>query len=170
MIRWILYVLLGLAGLVALVAVVGLLLPKAHHASREATYPAPPADVFAIIADPARYAEWRADVSRVEILPDDGRGVQFREHGRHGPILFRVESAVARSRMVTRIADPSLPFGGTWTYDVQPTASGGTTLRITEDGEVRNPIFRFLSRFFFSQTATIEAYQAALGKRLAGRP
>jgi uncharacterized protein YndB with AHSA1/START domain len=168
--RVVLYIGLGLAGLVALVAVVGLLLPKAHHASRDAAYAAPPGDVFAIITDPARYADWRPDVSRVEVLPDDGRGLQFREHGRNGPILFRVESVVAPSRMITRIADPSLPFGGTWTYELRPTPSGGTSLRITEDGEVRNPIFRFLSRFFFSPTATIEAYQTALGKRLGARP
>jgi hypothetical protein len=67
---------------------------------------------------------------------------------------------------VTRIADPSLPFGGTWTYDLKPQGSG-TELTITEDGEVYNPIFRFMSKFVFSQTATIEAYQASLKRKLS---
>ena len=164
--KWMLYVVLGLGGLIGLVVAVGYALPKGHRASLVATYAAPPAVVFARIADVDRYADWRADVSRIERLPDDAGRVMFREHGRHGPITFRIEQSTAPSRMVTRIADPSLPFGGTWTYELAPTPSGGTTLTITEDGEVYNPIFRVMSKVFFSQTATIEAYQAALGKAL----
>ncbi len=50
-----------------------------------------------------------------------------------------------------------MPFGGTWTYVLVPDVAG-TRLTITEDGEVYNPLFRFLSRFVFSQTATIDTY------------
>jgi uncharacterized protein YndB with AHSA1/START domain len=166
--KWALYVALGLGGLVAIVAIVGTALPKGHSASRTASYAAAPEVVFARIADVERYAEWRGDVTKVERLPDDQGRVVFREHGGHGPILFRIEESVPPTRMVTRIADPSLPFGGTWTYTLAPALGGGTTLTITEDGEVYNPIFRFMSKVFFSQTATIEAYQAALG-RVLGR-
>ena len=65
-----------------------------------------------------------------------------------------------------RIDDPGQPFGGTWTYALTPNGTG-TSLTITEDGEVYNPIFRFMSHFFFSQTATIDAYLAALQRRLS---
>jgi uncharacterized protein YndB with AHSA1/START domain len=166
-----LYVVLGLVGVVALVAVIGLALPKGHRATRTVHLTASPAAVFAAIAEVEKYAEWRSDVARVERLPDDQGRVVFREHGKHGPITFRIDESIPPTRMLTRIADPGLPFGGTWTYDLKP-ADSGTDLTITEDGEVRNPIFRFMSRFFFSQTATIEAYQAALQRRLAaaGRP
>jgi hypothetical protein len=37
-------------------------------------------------------------------------------------------------------------------------------VRITEDGEVYNPIFRFMSRFVFGHTHTMDAYLRALGK------
>jgi hypothetical protein len=40
-----------------------------------------------------------------------------------------------------------------------------STLRITEDGEIRNPIFRFVARFFLGYTATMEAYLRDLGRR-----
>ena len=60
-----------------------------------------------------------------------------------------------------RIADPDLPFGGTWTYELKPDG-GGTQLVITERGEVYNPIFRFMSRFVFSHTATMERFVASL--------
>ena len=31
-------------------------------------------------------------------------------------------------------------------------------LQITEDGQVHNPIFRFMSRFVFGYTATIDGF------------
>jgi hypothetical protein len=37
-------------------------------------------------------------------------------------------------------------------------------LRVTEDGEVYNPIFRFVSRFILGQTATQDTYLRAIGK------
>jgi hypothetical protein len=60
-------------------------------------------------------------------------------------------------RLVTRIADQSLPFGGTWTYELTPAGSG-TRLTITEHGTVFNPVFRFMSRFVFGHAATIERF------------
>ena len=37
---------------------------------------------------------------------------------------------------------------------------------ITEDGEVYNPVFRFMSRFIIGHAATLDQYLTALGKRL----
>ncbi len=163
MIRWLVYAVLAIVGLVAVAALVGALLPRGHHASRRATYSAPPAAVFAAIADVARYPEWRGEVRSVELLPDDGQGRRFRETGPHGGVTYRVLESVPPRRFVVRI-DDRLPFGGTWTYDLG-TENGLTSLTITEDGEVYNPIFRLVSKFM-SQTATIERYQAALAQRV----
>ena len=63
-----------------------------------------------------------------------------------------------------QIADKKLPFGGTWTYEVSPEA-GGARLRITEDGEIRNALFRFLSRFVFGYNATMDTYLRDLGRK-----
>ncbi len=68
------------------------------------------------------------------------------------------------SRRVMRIAEKNLPFGGTWTIDIAPAAEG-SVVRITEDGEIYNPIFRFMARFFFGYTATIEGFLRDLGQR-----
>lgn len=154
----------SLAGLVAAVAIVGWTLPQGHQVSRTATIAASPAQVFTIISDVAKYAEWRGDVTQVEMLPDDGKGLRFREHGPSGPVVFRVELADAPRTMLVRIDDPGQPFGGTWTYSLKPEGAG-TSLTITEDGEVYNPIFRFMFNFVFSKTKTLETYLAALQKR-----
>ena len=64
-----------------------------------------------------------------------------------------------------RIEDTNLPFGGSWTYELAPVGDSETTLRITEDGEVYNPIFRFVSRFVMGHDATIRQYLSAVGTR-----
>ena len=43
---------------------------------------------------------------------------------------------------------------------------GGTRLTITEDGEVYNPLFRFVSRFIMGHTSSIDRYLADVQKAL----
>jgi uncharacterized protein YndB with AHSA1/START domain len=162
--RWLIWGGGGIAVLVIAIMLVGYLLPRGHVAFAEARFERPPTDVFATIADVRRYAEWRPDVSRVEVLADRPR-IRWKESGRNGDITLELEEAVAPTRLRSRIADPSLPFGGTWTYELTPDG-GGTHVRITEHGEVYNPLFRFVSRFVFGHTATMKAYLDALGRRL----
>jgi hypothetical protein len=161
--RWILIIGGAVVGLVAAVALMGLMLPKGHTASKWAAFGQPPDVIWAALADHAGAASWRTDVKQVEMLERrNGRAV-WRETWKSGDkILFEEVEALAPRRMVTRIADPKLPFGGTWTIEVTPK-DGTTAVKITEDGEVYNPIFRFISHFFMNKTATIEAFLKALG-------
>jgi hypothetical protein len=167
--------------LVAVVALIGMMLPQNHVAARRVRVRQTPEQVFAIISDVEKVPTWRADVTRVEILPSDNGHMMFREHGSDA-VTYRVEASEPPRRRVVRIADVNLPYGGTWTYEVTPaTPSGGagadagaagaplTQITITERGEVYNPIFRFMSRFVFSHHATIDAYLTSLGKKL-GEP
>lgn len=163
--RWILIIVGVLVGVVVVIALVGAMLPKAHVAARVAHYEQPPDRVFPIISDFAQTPTWRPDITRVEMLPAEAGRTMFREHG-SDPVTYRVESIDPPRQIVVRIADTNLPYGGAWTYDVVPTADGGTELTITERGEVYNPVFRFLSRFVFSHHATIDTYLRALGTRL----
>jgi uncharacterized protein YndB with AHSA1/START domain len=164
MLKWSAIVVAGLVGVVALTALVGLLLPKGHRASKTAVIAAPPDAVYRLITDVARFKDWRPELTDVEILPDDGHGLRFREKSSQGIITFRFESLEPGRRVVSRIDDPAQPFGGTWTYDLRAEATG-TVLTVTEDGEVYNPIFRVVSKFM-SQTATIETYLASLQARV----
>jgi uncharacterized protein YndB with AHSA1/START domain len=157
MLKWTLIAGGGLVALVVLAAIAGWFLPQDHHASRTAVLGAAPERVFEVLVDVARYPEWRTGVTKVELLADEGHGVRFREHGSNGPIVFRVEHADVPRLLRVRIDDPGQPFGGTWTHELAPDDTG-TRLTITEDGEVYNPLFRFMSRFVFSQTATMEQF------------
>jgi uncharacterized protein YndB with AHSA1/START domain len=164
--RWLLWMVLGLLAVVGVVAVIGWLLPVAHQASRTARFDQPPQQVYDVVADVARYADWFEGVTRIDLLePTNGR-LRFREHMTTGPVVMEVEEAERPTRFVTRIADPDQPFGGTWTFDITPDGAG-TRLTITERGEVYNPIFRFMARFVFGYTGTMEGYLASLRKKLA---
>jgi len=151
--------------MVLVVLLVGWMLPVSHRATRETTYRATPGEVFKLITDVKSFPQWRPSVKEVEVLqPVDGRS-QFREKGKDGSILYQIDSIAPNEYLVTRIADRSLPFGGKWTYQLTPRGDS-TTLRIREDGEVYNPIFRFVSRFVLGHSATIDQYLSDVGRRI----
>src|SRR5688572_16610408 len=126
-----LYILVGLVVLVLIVVLIGYMLPKAHVASRTRSFNAPPDTVFALISTPADYPKWRPTVKSVEILAPEGGKARFREVSSDGTILFQVDESQPNRRLVTRIADPSLPFGGRWVFELTAGTGGGTTLTIT---------------------------------------
>lgn len=165
MTRWILGIVIGVVAIIGLAWIVGLMLPKGHRASRTITLAASPETVFAAITDFKRYPDWRSDVKKIEI-EGSGQGALVREENRTATIPYRIEVLAPVSRLVMRIADPKLPFGGTWTYELQ-AAGNGTSLTLTEDGEVYNPIFRVLQKVFFSPYKTIDTFLDNLKRRVA---
>jgi uncharacterized protein YndB with AHSA1/START domain len=165
--RWVLIILSSLAGLVAVALAVGYSLPVKHVATRSALIAAPPDRVWATITDVAAAPQWRPGVKSVEIVRQGAAGPVWREVSGDGTITFEVVESVPPRRLVTQIIDKSLPFGGSWTYELQQVAAG-TQLTIREDGEVYNPIFRLVSRYVMGHHATIDKYLAALQTRLGG--
>jgi len=153
----------GLAGVPLTAAAVGALLPRNHVARRTIRLKRAPEEIWRLIEDVDRFASWRSGITRVERLPDHEGRLRWREEGAHRAVTFERVAAAPPARLVTRIADPGLPFGGTWTYVIAP-ASDGSTVTITEEGEVKNPLFRFLSRFLLGHTATLDRLLRDLGK------
>lgn len=152
----------SVVGAVGLAYLVGLALPVAHVAAVTRHLAQPSDEVYRRVATVEDYPRWWPDIQRIEILAraPDGRPT-FRQHASDGTIVMEVVEQQPPRRFVTRIADPEQPFGGTWTFDLVP--QGATTqLTITERGEVYNPLFRFMSRFVFGHTGTIESFLAAL--------
>lgn len=162
------YVLVALAvivGLILVVVVVGALLPKQHHVTRAARFPKPPEAIWAAMSDYQEFPSWRSNVKRVEAIPSGNNLPAWREIDSHdGSLPMQTLESEAPRRLVTEIADKNLPFGGTWTTEIA-RIDGGSFVRITEDGEIRNPIFRFMSRFILGLTATMETYLRDLGKK-----
>jgi len=149
---------------VAVVVIIGTRLPQTHVASRAIRLAQTPSEVYTLIRDFQSFSKWRKDVKRVEILSP----TQFREHGSQGAVTYEVVEDAPNQKLVTRIADVDLGYSGSWTYDLAPDGTG-TLLRITENGDVSNPLFRFMSRYVFGHTATIEQYLSAVAVHFGER-
>ena len=162
---WLLYAVGALVALIVIVLVVGMMLPQSHSAARRARLAQPPGEIFTAISDYRSFTTWRSGLKEVRPRQGTDGRVSWVEVSRQGELPLEIVEAEPPRRLVGRIADPKLPFGGTWTYQVEPTSDGGSELTITEDGEVYNPVFRFMARFVFGYTATLEQYLRDLGRK-----
>jgi Polyketide cyclase / dehydrase and lipid transport len=161
--RLLIFIVVGIVGglllLAGIVALIGSRLAKTHVASRSILLHQSPQNVYAVVRDFASAPKWRSDVKHVEIEAPN----YFREVGKNGTINYELVEDVPAQRMVTRIRDTDLGFSGQWTY-LFAAENGGTRVTIREDGEVSNVLFRFMSRYVFGHTATIDAYLTSLAK------
>jgi hypothetical protein len=126
---------LALIGLVVMLVVAipfaaGAFLPVGHVASRSVTLDAPPERVWPLVM------------------------ASFTRGNNAG--AFSIAEIDQPRRLITRVTPKERFYGGTWTYDLVPVAKG-TQLTITERGEIYQPAFRFLARFVFGYTATMDA-------------
>lgn len=162
--RWILWIVGSVAVFVAVVWVVGMLLPQNHTATRTLRLKQAPDVVWKAITDFPAMTQWRIGLTKVERMPDrDGHEVWQETAGGYVIPLETIEMTAPR-RLVRKVG-PGLAFGGKWTYEVAPDGDG-STLTITEDGEVYNPIFRVVGKFM-DQSAEINKFQTALAKKFS---
>ena len=164
--RWIVIVVGLLVVLVALVVVIGVMLPKNHLVSRSSHFRQPPQAIWGAITGPP---DWRPDIRSFEKLPTRDGHRSWKEIDKDGQaIAYESVEETEPHRLVTKIADPKLPFGGTWTFEIEPQQDG-SQVAITEAGEIYNPIFRFMSRFVLGYSGSIDTYLKALHAKL-GEP
>ena len=105
--------------------------------------------ILAVISGPP---SWRPDVKKYEQVADPGGRQIIRETDSHGEtITYEVVEQRAPVLLKRRIADTGLPYSGSWTFELKPDGSG-PMVRITEDADVYNPFFRFVSHFIIGYT------------------
>jgi hypothetical protein len=117
------------------------------------------------VSDVGGTAKWRSDVVKVELQAGSGGPTRFVETSKGGDVTFEVESQDPPRRQVTRIVDTGQPFGGTWTWEIEPR-DGGTRLTLVEAGFIKPPLFRVMAKLFFKPTASIDSYLRALARAL----
>jgi uncharacterized protein YndB with AHSA1/START domain len=154
----------ALASLLAVVWCLGLLVPERHVVVRSARYAASPKRVWTMLSDFQDYPRWAPEVTGVQRLADQAGHPVYQFEGKWGMPL-EIESLEPPRRIVTRIADPKLPFAGTWTWVVTPE-SGGTRVTVTEHGEIKPPPMRAMARFVFGYDSSMDQYLTALGRGL----
>jgi len=139
--KWMLIGLALIGGVVVIAAVAGALMPREHVASRTLRVRRAPAEVWPVITSLAAASSIPVDVLE-----------QYPPH-----------------RLVSRVKETERNFGGTWTIVIAPVPDG-STLTITEDGWVANPIFRFMSRAVIGHHATMDGLLKQVAKTFNEEP
>jgi hypothetical protein len=165
--RWMLFLGAGVGLIAIAIVAIGAMLPKAHSVTRTARVSVPPDALFTLLIDVAQYQSWRPDVKGVKRLADKSGMPAWIEESNGMKIPMRFERMERPTLLVARIDTDALPFGGTWTYRIAAAGSADSDLTITEDGEVKNPIFRFMSRFVFGHYATMDTFLKNLKAKAA---
>jgi uncharacterized protein YndB with AHSA1/START domain len=163
-VKWIAGGFAVLIALLILMTLIGWLLPKNHATTRMGRYRQSPEAIWTAITDVDAMPSWREGLKSVKRLPDRNGLPAHIEVTSSGEIPMETVEMTPPKKLVGRIADSDLPFGGTWTFEIAG-APDGATLRITENGYVSNPVFRFLSRFVFGYTGEMEKYLRSLAKK-----
>jgi hypothetical protein len=139
--RWVLIIVGGLVLLIVIVAAIGATLPRTHTARRTLRVRRPPQEAWTAITQ----AMTTSDVP-VDIVEND-----------------------PPRKLVSKVKETEKMFGGTWTVAVAPLENG-STVTITEDGWVANPIFRFVSRFVMGHHATMDGMLKSVAKNFGEEP
>jgi hypothetical protein len=116
---------------------VGARLPVAHRAARTEVFAQPPERLWEAIADPS--------------------------DTRRGGVAFETVESRPPQRLVRKVVGERA-FGGTWTYEIEPRGIG-SALTVTEDGEIYNAFFRFMSKYVIGHHRTIDGYMKELRRR-----
>lgn len=159
--KWLVRALIILGVLILTMFITGSMLPEKHTATATQTFTASREEVWTVLAAFHEWPTWRSDLKEIR----SGNNT-FSEVSADGEVIeYRVEDFTPPERLVTRIITPELPFGGSWTYELTPSGEG-CTLTITENGEVYNPMFRFMSKYMFGHETTMKGYLEDLKKRV----
>lgn len=160
--KWILIVVVALVVIAALIYLLGSLLPVKHQSMIESDLSTDPDKLWKILTTPADYKNWRSGIKELEVT-DERHWSELNTHG--DKVNYRADWIEVNSKLTTHILNTNLPYGGHWEFSITKT-NGGSHLRITENGEVYNPIFRFMSKYAFGHDATLRTYMADLQKKL----
>jgi hypothetical protein len=149
---------------VGVMLVMGAMLPHAHIASATVDVAAPQARVWQLIEDNSRQPSWRTGLLSVETAAPQNGHPCWTEVQKQMRMLLCEDLAAPPSTRIVRIADPSLPFGGDWVYQLQPVDANSTRLTITENGTVGPAFYRFVGHYILHDDASIKQFEADLQK------
>ncbi|MBY0507287.1 MAG: SRPBCC family protein [Bryobacteraceae bacterium] len=150
--RWLAYALGGLLAFVGLIYAWGALLPLSNSATRSIEIARPPAEVWAVMLDPARAPKWQPMVKELKILSPVLHEIVYTDG-----MVARVETTKSDAPRLLEertLPDPSLPFRAHWDVRLEPT-SAGTRVTSTSTGEIDSPLIRWAQRYVFPLDKTL---------------
>lgn len=150
---------MGLAGAWVGVYAYGSAVPERHRAEAVLRLATPPDRVWALVGDPGRRPEWHADIARIGRIEDrDGRPVWRQLDQEDDRFDLWVVASEPPRQVVLEIADPDqIGLEARWTWTLSPVASGGTEVRLVQEGAVDNPVWRGVWALRFGPYHVVES-------------
>lgn len=154
-----LYAAIGLLVLlVTVILAIGAMLPIKHIASRSVVLNMPTEKIWSLITNYADMPNWRKELHKVTMTTASNGNEIWQEFENEKESLdFETIEQINNQKLVRKIVGDSSDFGGTWTFELTEN-NGKTTLTITENGEVYNILFRFVSKYIMGHHATMDKY------------
>jgi hypothetical protein len=140
--------------------------PGEHTVSVSDTVPASQQKVWGLITDVAAQPHWRTGLKAVSLLPPENGAPCWAEVQSSMTMPLCADVREKPTKQVVRIADPKLPFGGTWTYVLEPAGENATKVTITEQGTTGPSMWRFVGHYVLGEDGSIKQYLGDL-KRAA---
>lgn len=126
---------------------------------------APPAQVWALVADVTRMADWSPQVTSTRLAAPDavpGVGTRFTNRNAHGELTWTTHAEITRYDAERALAFRVDENYVTWSFELEPTADGGTRLHERRDApEGISDLSRELTDAFMGGQEAFTASQLA---------
>lgn len=163
--QWTLILAAVVVAVMGAVVAIGWKLPSEHRATREAEFTHGVDELWAVLTDFPGLPDWMPGVRGVQRLDAVEGKDRWLYETTEGELTIEVVTRAVPTLLTIRTVRSELAFGGTWTQRISPTATG-SLVTITEYGWISNPFFRFMARYVFGISTTLDVALAALGRHL----
>jgi hypothetical protein len=164
--KWIFISLGILIVLIAIVYLIGLLMNVKHEATIQREFKKIGMDeILSVIKDYKGYANWWSGIKELTIDSVN----HWTEKNSHGDkVSYRLEMGDEKGKLITRILNKDLAYGGFWEFTFT-SIDDGCSIKIVENGEVYNPLFRFMAKYIFGHETTLKNYMNDLEIKLKAK-
>lgn len=145
----------------------GYSLPIEHSTTMQRHYAKSPYEIWLVIADYRKYSQWRENVYEVSEMPAKGGLEAWKEVDADGKsVPYAIASSTPGKQLIIEITDTTLPYKGTWTFDLLADESG-TMVHITENGKIDNLFLRVITHFMSGYTQSMNSWLNSLENKFA---
>ena len=161
----------ALVGAVAAMTLLGWLMPSRYVASQSLLLPVPIADAWTTLVDYPGHTAWRRGLTAVDRLPDAESTEVWRESFGRSTTRTTTIEAHSPSSLVRQFDVEGGSIRRRWEFALEPVVSpGNTRITLTEFGEIRNPLRRFVVRFITGRSTTLKDFLRDLAHRFDAEP
>ena len=155
-----------LASFIGLILWYGYTIPVKHTVSVSQHYDKTATDIWLAITQYDKYPEWHEDIYAIKELPEKGGYQSWKEVDADGhTVPYIILKHSSNAQLVIQTDNKDKDFNYTRTYDLIPDTGHkekGTTLKITQNGEIHNFLFRIIAHFFTGHSNDIDTFLRSL--------